>query len=60
MGVLSSSVGAGCGRDQAPPRMPLHLPDVALQLLCDIVGEIEAQVQWPPMARKITFILKRL
>ncbi|CAK0848370.1 unnamed protein product [Prorocentrum cordatum] len=41
--VKTHSVGTGCGYDQVPPRSFLHLPDIALELLCGLIGMIEEQ-----------------
>eukprot|EP00959_Pyramimonas_sp_CCMP1952_P267103 5584359-Pyramimonas_sp.AAC.1 len=40
--------------------MLLYLPEAALQLLCDIIAKIADSVEWPPLATKVVFIVKRL
>ena len=49
----------GTGFDQCSPRLFLLLPDEALSILCDIIGAIERNLEWPSAWIRIVFILKR-
>eukprot|EP00959_Pyramimonas_sp_CCMP1952_P139633 2922275-Pyramimonas_sp.AAC.1 len=45
--LKSFKASTGTGFDQISPRLFLLLPDEALEILCDIIGAIEKDLEWP-------------